>query len=62
MLNILEASVIMLIRLIQISKLLLIVLGIMLLIQLITYQLSNKKINLYKKFNKLMNKIINANI
>lgn len=62
MLSFLEASLIMFIRLLQVSKLLLIVLSIMLLIQLVTFQLSNKKINLYKKFNKLMNKLFNANI
>lgn len=49
MMNVMEASVVMIIRLVQVSKLLLIALSIMLLIQIIIYQLSNKKINLYKK-------------
>lgn len=49
MLNLVEASIVMLIRLLQVSKLILILISIMLLIQLIIYQLSNKRINLYKK-------------
>lgn len=55
MMNVMEASVVMIIRLVQVSKLLLIALSIMLLIQLIIYQLSNKKINLYKKLLKVKN-------
>ena len=62
MLNFLEASLIMIVRLLEVARILAITIVIALLLQLIVYQMSNKKINLYKKFNKLMNKIINANI
>ena len=62
MLSFLEASVIMIVRLLQVAKILVITIVIALLLQLIVYQCSHKKINLYKKFNKLMNKMINANI
>lgn len=55
MMNVMEASVVMIIRLVQVSKLLLMALSIMLLIQLLIYQLSNKKINLYKKLLKVKN-------
>lgn len=62
MLNFLEASLVMIVRFLEVARILVITIVIALLLQLIVYQLSNKKINLYKKFNKLMNKIINANI
>lgn len=62
MLNFLEASLVMIVRLLEVCKILAIAIVIALLLQLIVYQLSNKKINLYKKFNRFMNNLINANI
>lgn len=52
MLNFLEASLIMIVRLLEVCKILAIAIVIALLLQLIVYQLSNKKINLYKLINK----------
>lgn len=62
MLNFWECSIVMIVRMLQISKYLIIAIAIALLLQLIVYQMSNKKINLYKKFNRFMNNLINANI
>lgn len=62
MLNFLEASLIMIVRLLEVARILAITIVIALLLQLIVYQMSNKKINLYKKFNRFMNNLINDNI
>ena len=58
MLNFLEASLIMIVRLLEVSKILVITIVIALLLQLIVYQLSNKKINLYKMINKKIDFLI----
>ena len=58
MLNFLEASIIMIVRLLQVARILAIAIVIALLLQLIVYQLSNKKINLYKKINKKINYLL----
>lgn len=58
MLNFWECSVVMIVRMLQISKYLLIAIAIALLLQLIVYQMSNKKINLYKKINKKINYLL----
>ena len=58
MLNFLEASLIMIVRLLEVSKILVITIVIALLLQLIVYQLSNKKINLYKLINKKINYLL----
>ena len=52
MLNFLEASLVMIVRFLEVARILVITIVIALLIQLIVYQLSNKKINLYKLINK----------
>lgn len=52
MLNFWECSIVMIVRMLQISKYLIIAIAILLLLQLIIYQFSNKKINLYKMINK----------
>ena len=58
MLNLLECSVVMILRILQISKYLIIAIAILLLLQLIIYQFSNKKINLYKMINKKIDYLI----
>ena len=58
MLNFLEASLIMIVRLLEVARILAITIVIALLLQLIVYQMSNKKINLYKKINKKIDFLI----
>ena len=58
MLNFWECSIVMIVRMLQISKYLLIAIAILLLLQLIIYQFSNKKINLYKMINKKIDYLI----
>lgn len=58
MLSFLEASIIMIVRLLQVARILAIAIVIALLLQLIVYQMSNKKINLYKKINKKIDYLI----
>lgn len=58
MLNFLEASIVMIIRLLEIAKIVIIVIAILLFIQFITYNLSNRKINLYKTLNKKINYLL----
>lgn len=58
MLNLLEASIVMIIRLLEIAKIVAIAIVIALLLQLIVYQLSNKKINLYKMINKKIDNLL----
>ena len=62
MLNFLEASLVMIIRFLEVARVVAIAIAIALLVQLVVYQMSNKKINLYKKFNRFMNNLINDNI
>lgn len=58
MLNLLEASIVMIIRLLEIAKIVVITIAIALLVQLVVYQFSNKKINLYKTLNKKINYLL----
>ena len=58
MLNFWECSIVMIVRMLQISKYLIIAIAILLLLQLIIYQFSNKKINLYKTLNKKINYLL----
>lgn len=58
MLNFWECSIVIIVRMLQISKYLLIAIAILLLLQLIIYQFSNKKINLYKMINKKIDYLI----
>ena len=58
MLNFWESSLVMIIRFLEIAKIVSIVIAIALLLQLIVYQMSNKKINLYKMINKKIDYLI----
>ena len=58
MLNFWESSLVMIIRFLEIAKIVAIVMTIALLLQLIVYQMSNKKINLYKMINKKIDYLI----
>ena len=58
MLNFLEASLVMIVRLLEVCKILALTIVIALLLQLIVYQISNKKINLYKLINKKINYLL----
>lgn len=58
MLNLLECSIVMIVRMLELSKILAITIVIALLLQLIVYQMSNKKINLYKMINKKIDYLI----
>lgn len=60
MLNLMEASVVMFIRILQMSKIMLILISFLLILQLIIYQISNKRINLYKKIKRSIKSLENA--
>ena len=58
MLSFLEASLVMIVRLLEVARILVIAIAILLFIQFITYNLSNRKINLYKTLNKKINYLL----